>query len=169
MTDLQAELLYACVRAAKARGMSVPSALELVQSLPANRRIGARAMCDHLKRLNDTHRCFSKSGRRWFIDPANLVTEPESALYVLALIDACAALFKTSKMEFHDRLVASKSFDMPTLENMYADARRSQYVDETNPQGFIRPAHKTTGQLAYLKLLAADASPHFYKTIKGQA
>src|SRR5262245_49938860 len=91
MTDLQSLILYIAVQKAKKQAMVVPSAAELVKALPKERRMGVRGASEHLRRLTKTHGCFEKQGKRWIVNREALVTEPESAQYLMSLYERCSA------------------------------------------------------------------------------
>src|SRR5690349_18478820 len=101
MTELQAVILFTAVQTSKTDGMIVLPSQQLALRLPSEWRRGAGAVANHLKRLAEVHQCLQKSGRAWRI-AANLVTESESAQYLLALRNACQTdPFKVLLSDFH--------------------------------------------------------------------
>lgn len=168
MTDLEAATLLAIVREALVRGGIVPTCRELAQILhleqthsgPAPESL-AKLVNDRLLKLNREHRFLYKKrtnhrlGRAWHLDTDTLVTEPESALYLIALVEACTPpQDKISKALLHQTLITKHGFSSVDVERLYSLANRTGYVVEIG--GDIRPGERSHAQLPYLRLRAKD-------------
>lgn len=115
-------------------------------------------MANHLKRLAENHRCFLKRGRGWRIDPG-LVTETESARYLLALRQACQKdPFKVRITDFH-QISEIAQWGQDTLMKVLQLSTETGYIERTQPIGFIRPGPRTTELLPYIELLANGLNP----------
>ena len=163
MTELQAQILYAIVQYGKLHGMYAPTAKYLADHLqftqPGNPRGPERNMNAHINRLGVQFDCFQVEKRRRFVNSRHLVTEPESAAYLLEAVrmsEACLPEGRVGKAVLHQHLADSMNLDENVLEAMYSAAIKNDYLElVTSAPGFVRPGFRTNAQFPYLRLLAS--------------
>jgi hypothetical protein len=168
MTELEAHTMHVVVKEALLHGGRVPVCRELAAMLqladthnavPASL---AKLVNDRLLKLNRDHEFLYKKRIRglaqkaWHLNTAKLVTEPESAYYLITLVENCApkADRKISKASFHEDLIGQHGFTKIELERIYPAAQQRRYLVEIGDD--IRPGERTEAQFRYLHLRARD-------------
>jgi hypothetical protein len=156
MTDGQASFLLLVVHAAETCGGEVPSARELRELIgktnpkpPSEKRIR-----DLIKILNRAHQCFIREGNRWCLSSDRIVTEPETAIYLLQLARVCRQdpEVRTRKQDFHNAIHHVQELIEYDLDEIYNHSKKRGYLVEVGP--FIRVGRSTIRQENYLELLA---------------
>ena len=91
------------------------------------------------------------------VDEKNLVTERETARYVLKAIDLnrTADDGRVSQSALHEALW-SAGMDPDKLDEIFAAVIKAEYLTEQEPIGFLRPAAKAVDQEFYLSLISND-------------
>jgi len=160
MTSLQAKILYTIVQYGKSHGMRVPTAQYVAQNLlktKAKARSPERNMSAHIHRLQAQYDFFRTEGRQRYIKDVELVTEPESALYLVELDRMCQLNpeSRVFKDDLHKYLRQNNAINTDVLEQIFITASKNQYVESImSAPGYLRPALRTTQLLPYLVLLA---------------
>ena len=160
MTDWQATVLYTVVQYARSHANQVPSGKDLVVLLRKERRIGARQASKILAAINLTHACFGKKGRDLFLDPLALVTEPETAGYLLKLRGLCLADpdGRVDRAVLNEALSSEHRYSECDLENMFQHCSRTGYLEEIPTlHGHLRVGLRTERQFRYLSRLAGKS------------
>ena len=163
MTVLQARILYEIVRYAKVHGMQVPTARYLadqVASISSKPRSAERNMSSHMNRLDQHFHCFRTEGRQRFVRADELLTEPESAAYVLEVVDRAEASpeGRVDKNKLHTEFESRHSMSSRVLEEILRMAVKNQYLElVTSAPGFVRPGIRARTQLPYLNLLVGKS------------
>jgi len=168
MTKYQARILLILLRAAEAAeqdGWRLPASGKLAQLLYENgvnrfdnvvKKISGRTASNHIKRLQDVAGCFQKRGHSWYLCPEKLVTEPETARFLLTVDRMVAREPEVRIPEERLYRLQSKFYLRPqTLETLLRFAYKEEYLEvfPTNPE-FIRVGRRTKQQKHYLELLA---------------
>lgn len=164
---IQARTLYSIVQEAKKHNWRCPTPLgswlaqRLYPNLTKNIRHDERKAIAFLYRINDKHNCFVKRGKDWFVKEQDLITEPESAAYMVALNDFCLNDYpesRANKSVLHEYLREKLHLDATALESLFKLGVKKKYI-ACLPNGQLRVGHRTTEQLPYLKLLVENFRP----------
>jgi hypothetical protein len=169
MTEIEGKTVYVTVKEALNHGEEVPTCQRLVLLLEMDKEHPgiapahlARLVNERLLKLNKEHQFLHKRKRKggrlsraWFVDSETFVTEPESAFYLKALVEACTASpdNKISRADFHEK-ISRYGFTASDLDQTFERANRNGYIKEIGSA--IRPTERTHSQLPYLLRRSED-------------
>jgi hypothetical protein len=166
MTNLQTKILYILVREAKGakpRRWHIPTGRRAADLLHENgiRDISPRTANDHIRRL--ARLCsFRKRKNAWYVVPRKLVTEPETALFLLAA-DRMASddperrILKERLQRLHLLIQERLRFGPQDFETLYRFACDTGYLEEfPTIRGLPRIGDRTEQEKRYLELLVGQ-------------
>ena len=161
--------MYVIITSALQEGEKVPTARELATFLllesattKAISPTAAKLVNDRLLKLQGEHHFLFKKrkglrkSKAWYLDVKTVVTESETALYLVTLVENTRSTEgKISKLSFHQHLTATYDRFTPTeLDRIYPLVNHSGYLHEIGED--LRPGERTHAQLPYLQLRAND-------------
>ena len=165
MTDSEADVMYAIVTGALSNGGKVPTAKELALSMQRDRPEDPsvqRFVNQQLHDLQSKHPFLYKphtgdrESKSWHLDTTKVVTEAETAFYLISLVEACKTPEeKVRKADFHSSLSSKHAFTPASLDWIVPSAIQNAYAQEIM-NDYLRPGPRTYSELPYLSRRAKD-------------